>query len=211
MAATAKNARRTASRERRRQQLIDATMKCIARNGMSSTSIGDVAKEAGLSQGIVNLHFDSKDNLLAETLRFLAEEYDREFMRTLEGPPSDAAGKLSRLMEMDLCAPVFQRRKLAVWFAFWAEVQFVPTYRQICAAREEKYERIIRELALEVIEDGGYSNLSAHTVAGTLMSMTDGMWLSMLVNPKKFDRDAALLTLKSYLGAIFPKHFTQAG
>ena len=210
-AESGKSSRRTLAKERRRQQLIESTIKCISRKGLGNTTLADVAREAGLSQGIVNLHFDSKDNLLAETLRFLAEEYDQEFMRTLEGPPSDAAGKLSRLMEMDLCAPVFQRRKLAVWFAFWAEVQFVPTYRQICAAREEKYERIIRELALEVIEDGGYSNLSAHTVAGTLMSMTDGMWLSMLVNPKKFDRDAALLTLKSYLGAIFPKHFTQAG
>ncbi len=40
--------RRTASRETRRRQLIDATMKCIARKGLGNTSIGDVAKEAGL-------------------------------------------------------------------------------------------------------------------------------------------------------------------
>ena len=65
--------RRTASREERRRQLIDATMKCIASKGLSNTSIGDVAKEAGLSQGIVNLHFESKDNLLKETLVTLAD------------------------------------------------------------------------------------------------------------------------------------------
>ncbi len=64
MAATAKSAKRTATREQRRQQLIDATMKCIARKGMGSMTLGDVAGEAGLSQGIVNLHFESKENLL---------------------------------------------------------------------------------------------------------------------------------------------------
>ena len=64
--------RRTAPRETRRRQLIDATMKCIARKGMGSTTLGDVASEAGLSQGIVNLHFESKDNLLKETLAALA-------------------------------------------------------------------------------------------------------------------------------------------
>ena len=69
-----KKNRRTASREARRRQLIDATMKCIARKGLGNTSIGDVASEAGLSQGIVNLHFESKDNLLTETLRTLANE-----------------------------------------------------------------------------------------------------------------------------------------
>ena len=54
-------------------------MKCIARKGMSSTTLSDVAKEAGLSQGIVNLHFESKDNLLAETLATLAGEYREKF------------------------------------------------------------------------------------------------------------------------------------
>ncbi len=85
-AATSKT-RRTASREERRRQLIDATMKCIARKGLSGTSIGDVASEAGLSQGIVNLHFDSKDNLLTETLRTLANEYRAVFDKTLAKAP----------------------------------------------------------------------------------------------------------------------------
>jgi len=97
MAATAKNTRRTASREQRRQQLIDATMKCIARKGMSSTSIGDVAKTAGLSQGIINLHFNSKDNLLNETLRHLADEYKATFNKTLENSGPGAADKLIAL------------------------------------------------------------------------------------------------------------------
>ena len=80
---TRRTARRTASREARRRQLIDATMKCIARKGMSNTTLGDVAKEAGLSQGIVNLHFESKDNLLTETLRSLANEYRELFENCL--------------------------------------------------------------------------------------------------------------------------------
>ena len=63
------NPKRTAARQERRQQLIDATMKCIAKKGMGSTTLSDVAGTAGLSQGIVNLHFESKDNLLNETLR----------------------------------------------------------------------------------------------------------------------------------------------
>ena len=98
MAATAPTtSRRTASREARRQQLIDATMKCIARKGMSSTTLSDVAKEAGLSQGIVNLHFESKDNLLAETLATLAGEYREKFDKALRnaGPaPPTSCGQL---------------------------------------------------------------------------------------------------------------------
>src|SRR5690606_1583564 len=71
--AAAKSSRRTATREERRQQLILATIKCISRKGLGSITLGDVAQEAGLSQGIVNLHFTSKENLLNETLQYLAE------------------------------------------------------------------------------------------------------------------------------------------
>ena len=75
---------RTASKAARRQQLIEATIKCISKRGMGGTTLGAVAREAGLSQGIVNLHFQSKDNLLNETLRSLADDYKSQFDKTLE-------------------------------------------------------------------------------------------------------------------------------
>jgi len=201
--------RRALNKERRRQQLINATIKCISNKGLGSTTLADVAKEAGLSQGIVNLHFDSKDNLLAETLRYLAEEYDEHFMRVFEKQPDDAATRLLALMEMDLKPPVCDRQKLAVWFSFWGEVKAVPTYQKICAARDEKYDAVMRELAEAVIDDGGYDSLDAQAVVDVLSSMTDGMWLSYLVNPRSFDSKAARRAVRSYLAAIFPRHFSQ--
>ncbi|GIR39252.1 MAG: hypothetical protein CM15mP51_00320 [Porticoccaceae bacterium] len=37
--------------------------------------MADVTKLAGLSLGIVNLHFETKEKLLVETLRFITDEY----------------------------------------------------------------------------------------------------------------------------------------
>jgi TetR/AcrR family transcriptional repressor of bet genes len=51
--------RRTAPPAERRQQLIDATIRCVAQLGLAETTIATVAQEAGLSQGIINLHFQS--------------------------------------------------------------------------------------------------------------------------------------------------------
>ena len=65
--------RRTAPPEERREQLILATIRSVADRGLADTTIATVAQEAGLSQGIVNLHFRSKDGLLTETLRYLAD------------------------------------------------------------------------------------------------------------------------------------------
>jgi TetR/AcrR family transcriptional repressor of bet genes len=209
MVATVKKTQRTAKRELRRQQLIDATMKCIARRGMSSTTLGDVASEAGLSQGIVNLHFESKENLLNETLRYLADEYKAQFVKAYEKSGPGPADKLRALIELDLRPSICDRRKVAVWFAFWGEVQSRPAYRKICDERDQYYDDTIEGLAREIIEEGKYGGVTAEAVAMILTSMTNGLWLSCLISPASFDRHKALDTLMEYLSIIFPKHFSQ--
>ena len=203
------NIRRTASRAARRQQLIDATMKCIARKGMGSTTLADVATEAGLSQGIVNLHFESKDNLLSETLRYLAEDYKAQFDKSLARSGPHPADQLRAAMELDFKPAICDRQKLALWFAFWGEVKSRPAYRQICAESDQYYEDVIEQLCSAIIEDGGNATLSASTVANALKSMTVGLWLFCLISPQSFDRHKALDAVMSYLHGIFPAHFNE--
>jgi TetR/AcrR family transcriptional repressor of bet genes len=95
-------------------------------------------------------------------------------------------------MEMDLKPAVCDRKKLAVWFAFWGEVKTVPTYQKICAAYNDKYKEILRGLCETIISEGNYVGLNAKTVTNALSSLTDGLWLYCLINPKSFDRTAAL-------------------
>jgi len=66
---------RSLSKQARRKQLIEATIKCIADKGLSGTTMADVTQQAGLSLGIVNLHFQTKEKLLIETLSYISNEY----------------------------------------------------------------------------------------------------------------------------------------
>ena len=209
MPAAAENTKsRTASRAARRLQLIDATMKCIARKGMSSTTLGDVAREAGLSQGIVNLHFESKDNLLNETLRHLADEYRVRFDKTLARAAPHPAEQLHAVMDLDFKPSICTRRKLAVWFAFWGEVQSQPAYRKICDEFDRYYDDVIERLCATIIDEGEYRHVSAAAVTNALTSMSNGLWLSCLVSPQSWDRREAMGAVMSYLKSVFPKHFS---
>ncbi len=182
-------------------------MKCIARKGLSSTTLGDVAQTAGLSQGIVNLHFKSKENLLNETLRHLADEYRAQFNKALEKSGPDAADKLLALMELDLRPSILDRRKIAVWFAFWGEVKSRPAYRKICDELDRYYDKVVEDLCETIIAEGAYTGVSASTAAIALDSVTNGLWLSCLVSPKAFDRQDAVEAVTSLLSSFFPKHF----
>lgn len=185
-------------------------MKCIARKGMGSTTLSDVAQEAGLSQGIVNLHFESKENLLTETLASLAGEYREKFDKALSDSGPDPADKLQAIMEHDLRPSICNRGKLAIWFAFWGEVKSRPTYQRMCAEWDQHYDDVVADLCRQIIAEGGYSNVSADSVTYAIASMINGLWLSCLISPRSWSRDAAMTAVLNYLASTFPRHFPRA-
>lgn len=199
--------RRTAAKEVRQQQLIKATLSAVAKKGFAETTMADVAREARLSQGIINLHFRSKDKLLEETLRHLAAEYKQAWETTLERAGTSAADRLAALVELDFQRNVCERNKLAVWFAFWGEAKSRPTYRKLCAERDREYDRVMLAVCRELVEEGGYAGIDPEDVTDGLSAMSSGLWLDMLMSPDGMTPEQARRVCFTFLAAIFPKHF----
>ena len=103
--------RRTAPPEERRQQLIQATIRCVADRGLAETTIATVAQEAGLSQGIINLHFQSKDGLLTETLRYLADEYRNACSEAAAAAEVSPAAGLQAMVDLDFRRSICSARQ----------------------------------------------------------------------------------------------------
>lgn len=206
-----KTARRTAPPEKRRRQLIEATIRCVAKSGFAETTIATVAREAALSQGIINLHFQSKERLLTETLRHLADEYRAACAEAVASAGTSAEAGLAAMVEVDFNRRICEKKKLAVWFAFWGERKFRPTYRKICAARDKSYDDLVRQLCTAMCEEGGYPDVDAAIVADGLSALTDGLWLDLLVRPDSMSRERARRISMAFLADAFPRHFRSQG
>ena len=114
-AATPQKRRKILPKAQRRQQLIEATIACIARYGLASTTMHMVTREAGLSVGIANLHFKTKENLLRETLRYVAEEYHKGQIEIMRGSEADnLSDRLTALLNFQLGRGVTQRQKMVI-------------------------------------------------------------------------------------------------
>ncbi len=50
----------------KRAAILAATLRLISKNGFHGTAMSKVAKEAGVSAGIIYHYFDSKDELMDE-------------------------------------------------------------------------------------------------------------------------------------------------
>jgi len=200
--------RRTAPAGERRQQLIAATIRSIAKRGLGETTIATVAREAGLSQGIINLHFRSKERLLTETLRSLSDEYRDACRDAAAAAEISPAAGLAAMVEIDFRRDLCTRDKLAVWFAFWGERKFRPTYRRLCAARDKYYDDMARTMCARVCEQGDYPGLEPVLVAEGLSALTDGLWLDLLVRSDTMSKALARRITLAYLANAFPKHFS---
>lgn len=191
----------------RRRQLIDATITAIGRRGYSNTTLTHVAGEAGLSPGIVNFYFKSKEQLLLATLEQITDEYAAFLRDQLEKAGPSPAAQLEAMIEADFDPRVFNLEKVAVWYAFWAEAHTQPSYRALVSRMEAQYYDDTARLCRRIIEAGGYTNLDPDAVAAGLNAMIDGLWFDFLIDPKEFDREAAKRTCRLFLSGLFPREF----
>ena len=119
----------------RRRQLIVATVSVIYRDGLSRLTLAKVAATAGLSAGIVNFYFKSKEQLLLDTLNALALEYETAVNKALDGEMSPEKA-LHRLVDSILSPGLCDPEKAAVWYAFMGESQARDGYKPAVRARD---------------------------------------------------------------------------
>jgi len=71
--------------EERRGQVVRAAVKLFAAHGYYTTTIQQIAREAGVSTGLVYQYFRDKDDVLLLALMLVIESYEHEIPPKLEG------------------------------------------------------------------------------------------------------------------------------
>jgi TetR/AcrR family transcriptional regulator, transcriptional repressor of bet genes len=159
---------------RRSLQMVEATLRSVARNGLNETTLASVSREAGLSQGVAVFYFESKSRLLAAAFRHHYEVYRRNWQAALDEAGDDAEARLAAAVRADFSPVVFNREALAVWYAYWGEATARPIYAEISkefdSARNSELGAICARLMQDDIEQG-------RELATAIDALTDGLWL----------------------------------
>jgi TetR/AcrR family transcriptional repressor of bet genes len=200
-------ARESQTKPDRRRELMEATIRTIGRRGYASTTLSHVAGDAGLSPGIVNFYFKSKEQLLQETLEYLVVEYDRISQEIIAAAGTDAAAQLMALIAADFDPAIFTREKVAVWYAFWAEAATNDAYRAVVSRLESKDQGSTATICARLVREGRYVGIDPEAVASGLNALSDGFWFDSLIDPETFDKERALSICRLFLSGIFPRHF----
>ena len=200
--------RRSEPREVRRLQLIMAAIDSIAKRGFSDTTLKHVTEGAELSHGVVNYHFDSKEALYDATLGFLAREHYDTWTKFYDEAAPTPEDRLAAIIAADFEKSICTQKRLAVWFAFWGQAKYRPNYQKIHNKYDQERHARIAQLCGEIIKDGEYSDLNPDQVARSIIALSDGAWLCLMLYPDATTRAEYHHDSRVALTRYFPKHFS---
>lgn len=112
---------RRARGTKRRQQIIDATLRVVTRDGAAGVTHRAVAVEAGITTSLTTYHFATLDELLVASLSSVADTYTQRVRRIIDSDgdqlgelaafiaESDGAGRAMALAERELATMAARR------------------------------------------------------------------------------------------------------
>ncbi|OBX36684.1 HTH-type transcriptional regulator BetI [Halomonas elongata] len=93
----------------RESVLIDATLTCIAREGISAATVRNIADYAGVTNGLIRFYFKSKDGILQAAYRRFLERLFEAAHGTIDGDDMTACERLERYLLANLSPPIVTR------------------------------------------------------------------------------------------------------
>lgn len=165
---------------------MDATLRCLAERGVEKTSIRSICEEAGVSVGLVNHYYSSKDALIADVYGRLADGLLAALQEEVERTGGSARERLSAFFRASFSSVVLDPDLLRVWLSFWSMTHrsgliagvHARTYSNYLAALEGMLEALARE------ED--IAGLDVRLAAIGLSGLLDGLWVEWCLHSGTF-------------------------
>jgi TetR/AcrR family transcriptional repressor of bet genes len=205
--------KREQNREQNRQALIEAVLDSVSEKGISETSVSEIIQRAGLSRGMIHLHFGGKDNLLAAAAQSSSEEYYDGLEALLQAGGDSPQERIEMIVRGDLSEPVLNRRNVSIWYAFRGEARNRTAIAEYSDTRDARLRNMILDAFTRIVRETGGKDaaLAARDATHGTIALMEGMWTDYLLHPDRFDRDEALRIVFRFLAALFPAHFSLAG
>ena len=172
----------------RRQMIVDAARAVASREGLSATTVRDVAEEMGTSSGLIHHYFTSMDQLLAEVFSQVAEA---DLNATREGMDlaTSQTGRLAAYFAA--WADPNNDGTFQFWLDAWSEAVRNETVRKRSRALNIEWQGLLSEVIRSGIAAGEFNEVDADAVAWKALSLLDGLSLQVVAHPTVIERGKA--------------------
>ncbi len=182
----------------RRENILDAALKCFARGGFHATTMQDICREAGVSPGAVYLYFDSKEALIAG----LCERDRAEFAERLAvlGTAPDFLKALAAIGEHYLVDDPADKQRFVVEMG--VESTRNPRIGEIFLSVDQFCNQSFETLFQRLKDEGRIApTVDIATIAKVFTVIGDGMFWRRAIDPN-FDIRSVLPVVTELFGSL---------
>ena len=179
MNAPARRKFRREGEERRRQDLVEATLDCVAERGLQGATLRAIALRAGVTAGLIRHYFPSKEDLLQAAYATLVGRMTEQAKAALAMDGATPRQRLAAFVAANLEAPIVDQRVFSLWATFIGRANSDPA---LASAHREGYlgfRNEVEALVAEVLAAKGRApdkaRLRGHAIA--VNAVIDGLWL----------------------------------
>ncbi len=169
----------------RAQRIVEAMRRSVAQHGTAGSTFERVAREAGVSRGLLHYYFGTKERLLAEAMRRDCQLRLERLQEQLAGAqtPDDFVGLLAQhLQDVIREDPDFVTLLFELFTLSRRNPDIASEYANLMRSMREQVADMLTDA-----QDEGVLRLHAEpeAVAEILFSLGDGLALRMLTEPER--------------------------
>jgi len=189
--------------DERRDEILSATWRVIARDGIEGATIRAIAKEARCSAGILGHYFDDKEDILGSALLLS----HRRVGARMSAAAAGLAGLAALRVVMLEALPLDGRRDLEaqIEISFWGRALGNPRLREL---QHSEFELLCRRLhghLLEAADDGELADRCDPAVAThQLVVLIDGLSAQRVLYPDRVTPQRQVEMLDRLLASFRP-------
>jgi transcriptional repressor BetI len=176
----------------RRQELIKAAYETFRQYGFRGLTMARIGKQAGMSHGIINYYYKSKDDLLIAMVRYANRLIMEDVTRRLNEADTPLA-RLDAIIEGNFPLNLYDRATASAWVSFYSAVPEHPEFDRL----QRLFYRRLRSNLLDCL-----ASLTTPAEADLLIKgisvMIDGMWMRCAIEKEGLDRSEAVDLIKDF-------------
>lgn len=204
----------------RREDIADAALRVIARDGIDHATLQRIAAEARLAIGSVRHYLPSQNDVIRAAMRRLVDRHTNRVLaatepasdptRPSDPPPSGPWPPGTRYAVLAALLPLDEprRQEAAAWMAFNAASQTRPDLRPFVVELHEQTRALIRHVLLTA-QDRGHFPAGDELLAietERLAAVIDGLTMAALTYPDHVDPSLVTTVLTHHLDQLTGAH-----
>ncbi len=177
----------------RRKDLVEAAYLTFLDHGFSGMTMARIGERAGMSHGIVNYYFKSKDQLLAAVVRRSNFEIMIETARLLRKAETPRE-RVSAIIAANFREDLFTREIARAWVSYYAAIGSVPDFERMQRAVDRRLTSNLIH-ALKQLTDA----TRARDIAFHIAVLIDGLWMRHAKSDDPVDAATAIAHIESHV------------